>query len=82
MAAVATVQMWGNARAVRIPKAVAKEAGLEPGTKVTLTPSRRGLVIQAVRRRRSYRLSELLAQCKGRNPHREAITGRVGREVF
>lgn len=82
MATTATVQMWGNTRALRIPKAIAQESGLEPGTKVTLTPSARGLVVRAVRPRRSYRLSDLLAQCKGRNPHREAISGRIGREVF
>lgn len=82
MPTTATVQMWGNTRAVRIPKAVAEEAGLEPGTRVTLTPSKDGLILQAVRPRKSYRLSELLDQCKGKNPHREAIRGRTGREVF
>lgn len=82
MAAVATVQMWGNTRAVRIPKSMAREAGLEPGTKVTLTPSGRGIMVRPVRRRKAYKLSELLARCKARNPHREAIIGRTGREMF
>jgi antitoxin MazE len=82
MATVATVQMWGNTRALRIPKTLAQENGLEPGTKVTITPSKAGLLIRPVVRRRRYRLADLLAQCKGRNPHREAVTGRAGREVF
>lgn len=82
MAAISTVQMWGNTRAVRIPKAVAHESGLEPGTRVTLTPSQNGLVVKAVRVRKSYKLSDLLSQCRGRNPHREAIAGRTGRETF
>jgi antitoxin component of MazEF toxin-antitoxin module len=83
MATVATVQMWGNARALRIPKGIAQENGLEPGTKVTITSSKDGaVVIRAVAKRPRYRLADLLAQCKGRNPHREAVTGRAGREVF
>jgi antitoxin component of MazEF toxin-antitoxin module len=78
----ATVQMWGNTRAVRIPKGIAREMGLEAGTEVTLTPSKSGLLLQPVLRRKSYKLSELLAACKDRNPHREAIPGRSGKEIF
>jgi antitoxin MazE len=74
--------MWGNTRAVRIPKGIAREVGLEAGTEVTLTPSKAGLLLRPVQRRKSYKLSELLAACKGRNPHREAITGRSGKELF
>src|ERR1700761_2331487 len=75
----ATVQMWGNTRAVRIPKALAREMGLEAGTEVQLTPSKRGLVLSPVRRRKVYKLSDLLAECNGKNPHREAIRGRSGK---
>ena len=82
MAATATVQMWGNTRAVRIPKGIAEELGFESGTKVTLTPSKNGLLLQPVRKRRRYTLSELLSQCSGSNPHREAIVGRSGREIL
>ncbi len=78
----ATVQMWGNTRAVRIPKGIARDMGLEAGTQVTLTPSEAGLVLRPVRQRKTYKLSELLTACKGRNPHRETITGRAGKEVF
>ena len=82
MAATATVQMWGNTRAVRIPKVIAEQTGLAAGTEVTLTPAKNGLLLRPVRKRKSYKLSRLLAQCKGRNPHREAISGKVGHEVF
>lgn len=78
----ATVQMWGNTRAVRIPKAIANELGLEAGTEVALEKSAQGLVIKPLKRRKSYKLSELLAQCKGKNPHREMIRGRAGKELF
>lgn len=78
----AKVQMWGNTRAVRIPKGIAQEMGLEAGTEVALMPSKGGLVLRPVRQRKAYKLSELLAACKGKNPHREAIKGRRGKEVF
>ena len=82
MASTATVQMWGNTRAVRIPKGIAQQVGLESGTEVTLTPAKGGLLVRPVRRRKAYKLSQLLAQCKGPNPHRESISGRAGREIF
>ena len=82
MPATATVQMWGNTRAVRIPKSIAEQTGLESGATVTLTPASGGLLVRPVRKRSTYKLSELLAQCKGRNPHREAIKRRSGREIF
>ena len=82
MSNVTTIQKWGNTRAVRIPKALAKDAGFELGTQVTLTPTKDGVVLKLFRTKKQYRLSELLAQCKGRNPHREMLTGRTGKEIF
>ncbi len=82
MTSSTTIQMWGNTRAVRIPKAIAQETGLESGTPVTLTRTKGGLLVRPVRQRKSYKLSDLLARCKGKNPHREAITGRAGKEIF
>ena len=82
MPTIATVQMWGNTRAVRIPKGLAQQLGLETGAEVTLTPAKGGLLVRPVRKRKSYKLSQLLARCKTPNPHREAIRGRAGREIF
>jgi antitoxin MazE len=82
MTSTAKVQMWGNTRAVRIPKALAQQVGLETGTEVRLTAAKGGLLLQPVKKKKAYRLADLLAQCKGPNPHREMITGRMGREIF
>ena len=82
MTATITVQMWGNTRAVRIPKVIAKEANLESGTQVTLSVSKEGVLIRPVRRRKSYKLAELLARCKTPNPHKELVRGRRGKEIF
>jgi antitoxin component of MazEF toxin-antitoxin module len=79
---ITTVRMWGDTPAIRIPRSIARESGLEPGARVSVTRSAQGLVVRPLRQRKTYRFSELLAQCKGPNPHREAITGRAGRESF
>jgi antitoxin MazE len=80
--AQATIQMWGNTRAVRIPKGLAEELSLEPGTRVELSRVGTQLLLRPVNPRKQYRLSDLLAQCKGKNPHGELIRGRVGRELL
>jgi antitoxin MazE len=80
--AQATIQMWGNTRAVRIPKGLAEELALEPGTRVELSKVGTQLLVRPVKSRKRYRLSELLVQCKGKNPHGELIRGRVGGELI
>jgi antitoxin MazE len=77
-----TIQMWGNTRAVRIPKALAEELSLQPGTAVELSKVGTQLVVKLLRKQKKYKLSELLAQCKGKNPSGELITGRAGKEIF
>jgi antitoxin component of MazEF toxin-antitoxin module len=74
--------MWGNTRAMRIPKGLAEELSLQPGTTVELSRVGDQLVVKPLRLRPRYVLSELLAQCKGKNPSRELITGRVGKELL
>lgn len=78
----ATIQMWGNTRAVRIPKGLAEELSLQPGTTVELSKVGQHLIVKPVKIRKRYKLSELLVQCKGKNPAGELITGRVGKELF
>ncbi len=78
----AMIQMWGNTRAVRIPKGLAEELALQPGTTVELSKVGRKLVVKPVKSHKRYKLSDLLNQCKGRNPSTELITGRAGKELF
>jgi antitoxin MazE len=79
-----TVQKWGNSLGIRIPKSVAEQVGLENGTRVEFETKNGVLTIRpSHRRRRKYKLSELLAKMKGPNPHGEAFPGGpVGREIL
>ena len=75
-------QMWGNSLALRIPKALAKAAGLEPGTPITFSVVKGKLIVERVVER-EYTLDELLAGINKNNIHTEVDTGpSVGREVW
>lgn len=76
------VQKWGNSLGVRIPKALAEEAGVEAGAEVDLAVSNGDLILRP-RRRTRYRLADLLRQVTAENIHEEIDTGpAVGREVW
>ncbi len=78
-----TVQKWGNSLGIRVPKAIAEQANLANGTEVEFEVNGDALTIRPTRRRRRrYKLAELLAQMKGPNPHGEMFGPPVGREVL
>ena len=73
---------WGNSLGLRIPKAFAKEAGIEEGSAVDLTLEGDRLVIRSIKAAQ-YQLSDLLSQVQKNNLHKEISTGdAVGREVW
>ena len=76
------VQKWGNSRALRIPKALAEEAGLDFGTKVELRVENGQLLIAPAKGPR-YTLEELVAGITPENRHEEWDTGPpVGKEIW
>ena len=77
----AEVKNWGNSLALRIPKALAEEVGLESGSRVELIAENDHLHVISVKRPR-YTLEELVAQITPENRHDEWDTGPpVGKEV-
>jgi antitoxin MazE len=79
-----TVQKWGNSLGIRIPKSVAEQVQLEIGTEVEFETTDGVLTIRPRRRRRrKYKLSELLAKMKPQHRHGEwDKSGPRGREVI
>ena len=65
----ARIAKWGNSLGVRIPRAVAKEVGLEEGADVEVKISGRDLVLAPVHR--EYSLAELVAGITPENRHEE-----------
>ena len=76
------VQKWGDRLALRIPKALAEEAGLEAGSEIELRVENGCLEIYLPGTPR-YTLEELVAQITPENRHDEVDWGPpVGKEVW
>lgn len=74
------VQKWGNGFALRIPKSLANQVGLEVNSLVRMSMQGEELVIAPVPPP-PPKLDDLLAQVTERNLHGEVDTGPVaGRE--
>ncbi|MGD0871902.1 MAG: AbrB/MazE/SpoVT family DNA-binding domain-containing protein [Bryobacteraceae bacterium] len=71
---------WGNSLAVRIPRAVVKEARLAEGDRLSLDLAGDGSIVLRPRHRK-YTLAQLVSGIKPRNRHRETDWGaRRGKE--
>jgi len=74
------IREWGNSLAIRIPQALAIEAGLEKDTEIELSVVNGKLIIE---RTPKYTLEELLAGVTPENLHGETDTGDpVGNEIW
>lgn len=77
------MRKWGNSLAVRIPKAIAAEAGLEYGSTVDMRVERGEVVARPVATPKKVSLDGLLRKVTKKNLHREVSTGpRRGRESW
>ena len=75
------VAKWGNSLAVRIPQKLAVTAGLSEGSPVVVRADEGKVVIS--RKRRKYRLDDLLDQITPENRHELVDWGPpVGKEVW
>ncbi|MDE2820302.1 MAG: AbrB/MazE/SpoVT family DNA-binding domain-containing protein [Chloroflexota bacterium] len=79
---LATISKWGNSRALRIPKQLALDLGLDFGSKVELVLDEGQLRIVPVNEPH-YTLEELVAQITPENRHGEIDIGSaVGKEIW
>ena len=76
------VQKWGNSLALRIPKPLASQIGLEPNSPVELSLRGNKLMIELVTPP-ELNLEDLLTRVTRDNIHGEVDTGPpIGREVW
>jgi antitoxin MazE len=76
----ARLSKWGNSLAVRIPRAIVKEAWLAEGDWLSLDLAGNGSIVLRSRDR-EYSLGQLVAGIKRHNRHRETNWGaRQGKE--
>ena len=70
-----TISKWGNSLAVRIPLAIAKQAGLSEGDSVALALDRNGGIVLRPTRKK-YELSDLVSRITSKNRHRATNWGK------
>lgn len=79
---VGRVRKWGNSLGLRIPKPVAAEVELRPGSAVRLTVRDGTLVVKPLKSP-AHDLADLLAAVTAENLHGEVDSGgAVGREIW
>ena len=79
MGAKSHVAKWGTSLAVRIPKAIAQQWGVQEGAAVEMNAEGSALVL----RKQKYDLATMLAQITPENLHPETDTGPAqGVEVW
>jgi antitoxin MazE len=76
------VAKWGNSLAVRIPRAIVRDAGLAEGDRLSLDLGADGTIVLRSSRRK-YSLDELVAGISKKNRHRETGWGAAqGKESW
>lgn len=69
-------QKWGNSLAVRVPKGVAQKAGVSVDDTLDVDVDSDGAIVLRPRRRRKYRLSDLIKGMTKENMHDDIDFGR------
>ena len=78
---IAKTVKWGNSLALRIPKPIAREFGIEENTPVDISYRENEIVITPVKP--VFRLVDLLAKVSPKNlQHEVEISMPVGRELL
>lgn len=81
MATMTQLAKWGNSLGLRLPKAIALEAGVEAGDSVDVSVKGGAIVIRPSRP--TYTLEQLVAKITPRNRHDESDWGApVGDEQW
>jgi len=79
---IAKTAQWGNSIGVRIPKDLAKKAGISVDSTVEIDEVDDGIIIKPVGKR-EYSLKELVRRISSQNRHSEVDFGRpVGKELL
>lgn len=78
------VQKWGNSLAVRLPKNLLQETGIKQGTRIEFKRLSDGsiVLVPIKKKRKKYKLDELLAQCTPENRSEEIDFGIEGEELI
>lgn len=69
-----TIAKWGNSTAVRLPKSVSEDLGLEPGVQLDLVVRDGGILLSPPAKSSKQLLAEMLAEMDRLGPENEPET--------
>jgi antitoxin MazE len=79
---ITKTSQWGNSIGVRLPKDLAKKAGIGVDSTVEIDEADDGIIIKSVGKK-EYSLRELVSRITPQNRHGEIAFGRpVGKELL
>jgi len=79
---LAKAQKWGNSLAVRMPKKLAEECGIEADSAVEIAREENYIVIKPAKKKQ-ISLDSLLTGITEENTHSEVATGKpAGKEIW
>ncbi len=80
---LAKVQKWGNSLALRLPKALAEEIGVQQESAVNISVRDHAIVIELARKTTRYDLNQMLDEVTPENLQSEVATGApTGQEIW
>ncbi len=75
------ISRWGNSAAIRFPKNLLEELGIQEGTTVEIIAREGKIIIPSPKNR--YKLGDLLEKITPENKHHEVDNGRaIGQEIW
>ena len=74
------VRKWGNSLALRLPRDLAKDLGLDEGSPVEMRSDGRQITI--VRAAPRHTLADLVSRINDSNRHTEIATSPAGKEIW
>ena len=75
-------QKWGNSLAIRIPKSLADDAGISPGSTAEITVKNNMFIIQPLLKNK-YTLNQLLTEITHKNLQHTTDDGEpIGKEAW
>ena len=74
---ITKIQKWGSSLGLRIPRSLARDAGVGEGTEVVVTVEGNRILIERVQRSR-YSLNDLVSEIRDDNRHEDILVDGVG----
>ena len=78
----ALISKWGNSQGIRIPKKIFEQLNLSIGEKVSLRIENNKIIIEPIKKRKKYKIEDLVAKLPKEHEPYEEFSEQIGREEW